>query len=108
MEHLTSTQIIEPGALGEPGVYVSTLGTVAHEFFHVWNVKRLRPAELGPWDFTRPVSTRSLWLAEGFTNYFGHLMMRRAGDLGQNAIPPSRKRNYYGDRKCTRHAPDER
>jgi predicted metalloprotease with PDZ domain len=79
MEHLTSTQIIEPGALGESGVYMSTLGTVAHEFFHVWNVKRLRPVELGPWDFTRPANTRSLWIAEGFTNYFGHLMMRRSG-----------------------------
>jgi len=79
MEHLTSTQIIEPGALGEPGVYGSALGTVAHEFFHVWNVKRLRPLELGPWDFTRPVSTRSLWIAEGVTNYYGHVMLRRAG-----------------------------
>ncbi len=79
MEHLTSTQIIEPGALGEAGVYVSTLGTVAHEFFHVWNVKRLRPLELGPWDFTRPLSTRGLWIAEGLTNYYGHLMLRRGG-----------------------------
>jgi predicted metalloprotease with PDZ domain len=79
MEHLTSTQIIEPGALGEPGVYDDTLGTVAHEFFHVWNVKRLRPFELGPWDFTRPANTRGLWVAEGFTNYYGHLMLRRAG-----------------------------
>ena len=79
MEHLTSTQIIEPGALGEEGVYGSTLDTVAHEFFHVWNVKRLRPAELGPWDFTRPLNTRSLWIAEGLTNYYGHLMMRRSG-----------------------------
>jgi predicted metalloprotease with PDZ domain len=79
MEHLTSTQIIEPGALGEDGVYSSALDTVAHEFFHVWNVKRLRPLELGPWDFTRPVSTRALWIAEGFTNYYGHLMRRRAG-----------------------------
>ena len=79
MEHLTSTQIIEPGALGEPGVYGSALGTVAHEFFHVWNVKRLRPLELGPWDFTRPVSTRGLWIAEGVTNYYGHVMLRRAG-----------------------------
>src|SRR6266542_723623 len=43
MEHLTSTQIIEPGALADPGVYEETLGTAAHEFFHVWNVKRLRP-----------------------------------------------------------------
>lgn len=79
MEHLTSTQIIEPGALGEEGVYRDTLDTVAHEFFHVWNVKRLRPVELGPWDFTRSLSTRALWVAEGVTNYYGHLMMRRAG-----------------------------
>ena len=79
MEHLTSTQIIEPGALGDSGVYDDTLGTVAHEFFHVWNVKRLRPLELGPWDFTRPANTRGLWVAEGLTNYYGHLMPRRAG-----------------------------
>lgn len=81
MEHLTSTQIIQPGALGEPGVYQRTLGTVSHEFFHVWNVKRLRPLELGPWDFSRPLATRGLWVAEGFTNYYGHLMLRRAGIL---------------------------
>ena len=79
MEHLTSTQIIQPGALGDPGTYENTLGTVAHEFFHVWNVKRLRPQELGPWDFTRPLATRGLWIAEGFTNYYGRLMLRRAG-----------------------------
>jgi predicted metalloprotease with PDZ domain len=79
MEHLTSTQIIESGALNDPGIYDDTLGTVSHEFFHVWNVKRLRPSELGPWDFTKPVSTRGLWVAEGFTNYYGHLMLRRAG-----------------------------
>ncbi|HLM24536.1 MAG TPA: PDZ domain-containing protein [Pyrinomonadaceae bacterium] len=79
MEHLTSTQIIQPGALADPGVYEDTLGTVSHEFFHVWNVKRLRPQELGPWDFTRPLRTRGLWVAEGFTNYYGHLMLRRAG-----------------------------
>lgn len=79
MEHLTSTQIIQPGALADPGTYDSTLGTVSHEFFHVWNVKRLRPQELGPMDFTLPLATRSLWIAEGFTNYYGRLMLRRAG-----------------------------
>jgi predicted metalloprotease with PDZ domain len=79
MEHLTSTQIIELGALADKGVYESTLDTVSHEFFHVWNVKRLRPLELGPWDFTRPANTRALWIAEGITNYYGHVMMRRAG-----------------------------
>ena len=81
MEHLTSTQIIEPGALADAGTYEATLGTVAHEFFHVWNVKRLRPVGLGHWDFTRPANTRGLWVAEGFTNYYGHLMLRRAGLL---------------------------
>lgn len=79
MEHLTSTQIIQPGALADPGAYEGALSTASHEFFHVWNVKRLRPQELGPWDFTRPLNTRGLWIAEGFTNYYGHLMQRRAG-----------------------------
>ena len=86
MEHLTSTQIIEPGALGEQGVYGDTLDTVAHEFFHVWNVKRLRPVEFGPWDFTRPASTRGLWIAEGITNYYGHIMRRRAGLWDDTAL----------------------
>src|SRR5262249_39682707 len=63
----------------ESTVYGYTLDDVAHEFYHVWNVKRLRPQELGPWDFTRPVATRGLWIAEGFTNYYAHLMLRRAG-----------------------------
>jgi predicted metalloprotease with PDZ domain len=78
MEHLTSTQIIVPGALSETSGYEDALGTAAHEFFHVWNVKRLRPLELGPWDFTRPLVTRSLWIVEGLTTYYGQLMMRRA------------------------------
>ncbi|HKP37869.1 MAG TPA: PDZ domain-containing protein [Pyrinomonadaceae bacterium] len=79
MEHLTSTQIIQPGKLADLGTSADTLDTVSHEFFHVWNVKRLRPIELGPWDFTRPANTRGLWIAEGITNYYGHLMLRRAG-----------------------------
>jgi len=79
MEHLTSTQVIMPGALGDPGMLEATIDGIAHEFFHVWNVKRLRPIELGPWDFTRPANTRGLWIAEGITNYYGHLMQRRAG-----------------------------
>ena len=79
MEHLNSTQVIVPGALTDPGELEEALGTASHEFFHVWNVKRLRPIELGPWDFTRPANTRGLWIAEGITNYYGHLMQRRAG-----------------------------
>jgi predicted metalloprotease with PDZ domain len=79
MEHLNSTQIIETAALGSGDTLEEAVGTAAHEFFHVWNVKRLRPVGLGPWDFTRPVVTRGLWIAEGFTNYFGKLAQRRAG-----------------------------
>jgi len=79
MEHLTSTQVIMPGRLVDAGMYEEALDAIAHEFFHVWNVKRLRPIELGPWDFTRPANTRGLWIAEGITNYYGHLMQRRAG-----------------------------
>jgi predicted metalloprotease with PDZ domain len=78
MEHLTSTQIIETVPFNEEGQRFA-LGTAAHEFFHVWNVKRLRPEGLGPWDFTRPVVTRGLWISEGFTNYYGRMMMYRAG-----------------------------
>src|SRR5205085_11972216 len=79
MEHLNSTQIIETGALADREVLDSAIGTAAHEFFHNWNVKRLRPVGLGPWDFTRPVVTQGLWIAEGFTNYYGKLSLRRAG-----------------------------
>ncbi|MDQ3819192.1 MAG: PDZ domain-containing protein [Acidobacteriota bacterium] len=79
MEHLVSTDIIEPGVLSDPDTYEDTLEAASHEFFHVWNVKRLRPVELGPWDFTRPVATRGLWVAEGVTEYYGELMLRRAG-----------------------------
>jgi predicted metalloprotease with PDZ domain len=79
MEHLTSTQIIQPGILADRNTYYDALTTVAHEFFHAWNVKRLRPVELGPWDWTRPVATHGLWIAEGFTQYYGVEMYHRAG-----------------------------
>lgn len=79
MEHLTSTQIINTCALASEDCYEEALSTAAHEFFHVWNVKRLRPVDLGPWDFTKPLVTRELWIAEGLTNYYGQLMLRRAG-----------------------------
>jgi predicted metalloprotease with PDZ domain len=79
MEHLTSTQIIRGGAMTDPSTYEATLESSAHEFFHAWNVKRLRPVELGPWDWTRPANTGSLWIAEGLTQYYGTMMMRRAG-----------------------------
>lgn len=55
------------------------LGLVSHEFFHTWNVKRLRPVELGPFDYEREVLTPSLWIVEGFTSYYDDLSLVRAG-----------------------------
>jgi predicted metalloprotease with PDZ domain len=59
--------------------YVEWLGLVSHEFFHVWNGKRLRPVELGPFDYENEVHTENLWVTEGFTEYYGDLLLRRAG-----------------------------
>lgn len=59
--------------------YVNWLNLVGHEYFHNWNVKRLRPVELGPFDYETENYTKSLWVAEGFTDYYGALLVRRAG-----------------------------
>ena len=59
--------------------YLSWLELCSHEYFHVWNVKRLRPVELGPFDYQDEVYTRSLWVAEGITDYYAELLVRRAG-----------------------------
>ena len=59
--------------------YYGWLLLVAHEFFHAWNVKRLRPVELGPFDYENEVYTRSLWAAEGLSDYYAWLLVRRAG-----------------------------
>ncbi|MFN3198115.1 MAG: M61 family metallopeptidase [Bradymonadia bacterium] len=58
--------------------YLGWLGLVSHEFFHTWNVKRLRPEALGPFDYEHENYTRSLWVAEGVTSYYDDLLLRRA------------------------------
>ncbi|NQE62603.1 M61 family metallopeptidase [Caulobacter sp. RHG1] len=77
MEHRNSTFISQPRSLFRANF--AQLGTASHELFHAWNVERLRPAELEPFDFTKANPTPSLWLAEGFTQYYGPLLIRRAG-----------------------------
>ncbi|MBK8856583.1 MAG: M61 family metallopeptidase [Opitutaceae bacterium] len=57
----------------------SWLSLASHEFFHVWNGKRLRPVELGPFDYEHEAYTPSLWIVEGVTSYYQHLILRRAG-----------------------------
>ena len=55
------------------------IGTASHEFFHLWNVKRIRPAGMWPYDYAREDETPLLWVSEGFTNYYGSLAVYRAG-----------------------------
>ncbi len=80
LEHLNST-VLGAVRLGyaEEDQYKSFLGLVAHEYFHLWNVKRLRPQALGPFDYSNENYTSNLWIAEGFTAYFDNLILRRAG-----------------------------
>ena len=59
--------------------YLGWLELVSHEFFHAWNVKRLRPVELGPFNYEDEVLTRSLWISEGVTDYYGEMAVHRAG-----------------------------
>lgn len=59
--------------------YRNFLNLVAHEYFHLWNVKRIRPIELGPFDYDQENYTTLLWVMEGFTSYYDELILRRAG-----------------------------
>jgi predicted metalloprotease with PDZ domain len=59
--------------------YLGWLSLVAHEHFHAWNVKRLRPAALGPFDYEAEAYTKDLWISEGLTDYYANLVVRRAG-----------------------------
>jgi predicted metalloprotease with PDZ domain len=80
LEHRNSTVLMASRwATSTAQRYQNWLGLVSHEFFHAWNVKRLRPVELGPFDYDREVYTPSLWIAEGVTDYYGDVMIRRAG-----------------------------
>jgi len=74
LEHLNSARILFwRGANAR-----SLRSLVSHEFFHLWNVKRIRPAVLGPFDYIHPPKTRNLWFAEGVTEYYAHIALRRA------------------------------
>lgn len=79
LEHKNSTMLMASRyATRTHRSYMSWNGLVAHEYFHNWNVKRLRPIELGPFDYENEVHTKSLWIAEGFTDYYGGLLLPRA------------------------------
>ena len=86
LEHCNSTALIcSRPDLPRIGVdkasdgYVQLLGLISHEYFHTWNVKRLRPAELVPYNYDQENYTQLLWFFEGFTSYYDDLLLRRAG-----------------------------
>ncbi len=79
MEHLYSTQIQSRRFWTDTAALLPGIGSAAHEYFHVWNVKRVRPAALGPFDYTREQYQPSLWVAEGWTQYYGEVGLHRAG-----------------------------
>jgi len=79
LEHDHSTVIMTGRRqMRDRGDYIKWLGIVAHEFFHVWNVRHMRPADLAPYDYQNEQYTSQLWLAEGLTSYYDNLLMSRA------------------------------
>ena len=80
LEHKNSACLMTSRwATGTRRTYINWLSLASHEYFHAWNIKRLRPVELGPFDYENENPTRSLWVSEGFTDYYGLLMVHRAG-----------------------------
>ncbi len=114
MEHRNSTIITSSQPLSE-GV-IARLGTLSHEFFHSWNVERIRPASLEPFDFERANMSDALWFAEGFTSYYTNLMIRRAGLIDDesyahslsgtiNTVINSPGRQYFTPVEMSQQAP---
>lgn len=97
LEHRNSTSLLLPRFTFQPQKsYERYLGLVSHEFFHVWNVKRLRAAGLGPFDYTREAYTTLLWAMEGITDYYTDLLLVRAG-----LLTPERYLERLADRIVT-------
>lgn len=86
LEHRNSTALIAArkdlprvGEARSTEGYITLLGLISHEYFHTWNVKRLRPSEFSAYDYSQENYTRLLWFFEGFTSYYDDLFLRRAG-----------------------------
>jgi predicted metalloprotease with PDZ domain len=79
-EHLNANvSQTSPASFKSPRGYRGFLGLESHEYFHCWNVKRIRPLALGPFDYQHENYTHNLWVSEGITSYYGDLILRRAG-----------------------------
>jgi len=84
LEHTNSTTLSVNRWTYGGSNYVKFLNLVAHEYFHLWNVKRIRPIELGPFDYNKENYTDLLWVMEGFTSYYDELILQRAGYYTQS------------------------
>ncbi|HPI81547.1 MAG TPA: PDZ domain-containing protein, partial [Cyclobacteriaceae bacterium] len=115
MEHRNSTFVTGRGSLEGDGIN-RALGTISHEFFHCWNVERIRPASLEPFDFERANMSGELWFAEGFTSYYTGLFLCRAGlrtpaqyieglSNSINYVKNSPGRNYFNVIGMSQQAP---
>lgn len=84
LEHTNSTTLSVNRWTYEGSKYLGFLSLVAHEYFHLWNVKRIRPIELGPFNYDEENYTSLLWVMEGFTSYYDELLLLRAGYYTRN------------------------
>ncbi len=84
LEHMNSTTLSVNRFTYSGSQYKGFLSLVAHEYFHLWNVKRIRPVELGPFDYDSENYTSLLWVMEGFTSYYDELLLLRAGYYTQD------------------------
>ena len=88
MEHRNSTVLSSTGALRNPAQRANILGTVAHEFFHSWNMERIRSRAIEPFYFDDANVSGELWFGEGFTSYYNDLITHRAGcQIARNLLP---------------------
>lgn len=88
MEHRNSTILTSTRPLSQGGAE-NNIGTVAHEFFHAWNVERIRPKSLEPFDYADANLSGELWFAEGFTSYYTYLILCRAGIISKEQYAES-------------------
>ncbi len=87
LEHAhSSSNVFDGSLLADPKEYQKFLALLSHEHFHLWNIKRIRPKELGPFDYTTEAYTRELWLAEGVTSYYDDHFVWRAGHMTKEAF----------------------
>lgn len=115
MEHRNSTILTSTRSLADGGMQ-RNMGTVSHEFFHAWNVERIRPKSLEPFNYEEANMSGELWFAEGFTSYYTGLILVRAGLLteedyikrlsgGLNYVWNSPARNYFNPIEMSYQAP---